>query len=527
MYYISTETIEQAFKNLAALELKEPSTVFPFFIMKACGINKITYEMPNFIEKNGLYYSSRISALFSPEEVQPKKYDFMNPFTLREWPSQPVSEPLKKWVTSRLKNNILGGGMQWRSIIDIDTKEGNKIKFKYDYVNILKNEAFDSETINLFSMAVWSNRFCAFKNKITAKELCDEFIRSFNIDVDESNAFFNTRFDYELTFSDVMHDTAKIRDMIGGGRPSNAWIATDMTDSAAEHILTSYDFNVKPSDVQEVSMDLIRRLLNKYNQLILAGPPGTSKSYYASQLASDYKKVIHVQFHPQYTYQNFIGGYIVDKSEVKYRKGILLNLLDSDDFNEDDKYLIVIDEFNRANVSQVLGEVIQCLDRGQCVSINADGVLRDISIPKNIHIIATLNTTDRTLGTIDYAVKRRFLNVYCSANPNLLIDLCPSAGFISLCDFLKKLNANLVRTTGNRDLCVGHAIFLNEHVKVNEQYKWTYEEFRELYNYKVLPMIEDYCSNNRDMVQDVVGYKLSTQLDSSSFVEAINEFMEM
>ncbi len=449
----------------------------------------------------------------------------MNPFTLKEWPSQPVSEPLKKWITSRMKNNVLGGGMQWRSIVDIDTKEGNKIKFKYDYVNIIKNMAFDSLTINLLALAVWSNRFCGFERKVTAKDICDEFLRTYNIDVEENNAFLNSRTDFEVEYSTTMHDAAKIRSMIGGAKPAAAWSAGDMTDTAAQHIMVSYAFDGKPSGLQEVSVDLVRNILNKYSQLILEGPPGTSKSYFASQIAKEYDEVIHVQFHPQYSYQNFVGGYVVDRTDVVYKKGVLLKLLEN--LDEAKRYLIIIDEFNRANVSQVLGEVIQCLDRAQSVSLNVDGGLETIQIPRNVHIIATLNTTDRTLGTIDYAIKRRFMNIYCPAEPNLLIDLCPSAGFISLCDFLKKLNGNLVRTTGNRDLCVGHAVFLSEHVKEGDKYKWDFSEFRELYNYKILPMIEDYCSNNRDMVQDIVGYKLSTQLDQNDFEDSLKEFMEI
>lgn len=527
MYYIKTSVIEKAFNSLASVELKEPSIAFSYFIMKACGINKLTYETPNFIEKNGLYYSSRLSALFSQEESHPKKYDFMNPFTLKEWPSQPVSEPLKKWITSRLKNNVLGGGMQWRSIIDLDTHGQNKIKFKYDYVNKLKNEVFDSQTINLYSLAIWSNRFSSFRTKVTAKELCDEFLKTFKIDVDENNAFFNTRFDYDLEFSNTMHDTSKIRNLIGGVRPTNCWRPSDLIDSASDHIMTNYEFNVLPSGLQSVSIDLVRTLLNKYSQIILEGPPGTSKSFLASEISKEYDEVFHVQFHPQYSYQNFVGGYIVDKSDVIYKKGVLLSIVDEAIFDPSKKYLIIIDEFNRANVSQVLGEVIQCLDREQSVDITIDGIQKRISLPHNIHIIATLNTTDRTLGTIDYAIKRRFRSVYCPSEPNLLIDLCPSVDFISLCDFLKKLNKNLLRTTNNRDLSVGHAIFLSNHVKRNNKYYWNFEEFMELYNYKILPMIEDYCSNNQDMIQDVVGYKLSNQLDQDNFINAIKEFMEI
>ena len=234
-----------------------------------------------------------------------------------------------------------------------------------------------------------------------------------------------------------------------------------------------------------------------------------------------------MQFHPQYTYQNFVGGYVVDGTEVKFKEGVILQLLNESTFSQDKKYLIIIDEFNRANVSQVLGEVIQCLDRNQSVDIEMDKTTKRIALPKNIDIIATLNTTDRTLGTIDYAIKRRFMYVYCLPNPNLLIDLCPSVNFISLCDFLTKLNTRLIRATGNRDLAVGHAVFLSDHIKQDDKYVWDFEEFRILYNYKILPMIEDYCSNNYDMVEDVVGNKLSAQLDSEDFVDALKSFMEI
>lgn len=175
----------------------------------------------------------------------------------------------------------------------------------------------------------------------------------------------------------------------------------------------------------------------------------------------------------------------------------------------------------------MLGEVIQCLDRTQSVNIEIDGALEEISLPKNIHILATLNTTDKTLGTIDYAIKRRFMSVYCAPDPRVLMELCPSAGFVSLCDFLTKLNKKLLDVTGSRDLTVGHAIFLNDSVKQGDKYVWGFEDFRILYNYKILPMIEDYCSNNNDMIIDVVGRKLSVQLDGTSFADAICDYLEI
>jgi 5-methylcytosine-specific restriction protein B len=326
-----------------------------------------------------------------------------------------------------------------------------------------------------------------------------------------------------------MYDANAIRQLINGIPTTLCTTTVNRSEDTDKNHLkwfaNDYAFATRPSDTQEVSVPLIKGLLNAYHQVILEGPPGTSKSYFAKEVGRSYDRVIHVQFHPQYTYQNFVGGYVVEKTDVIYRSGVILNLLD--DYDSNLKYLIVIDEFNRANVSQVLGEVIQCMDRAQSVSVEADGSLREISLPTNIHIIATLNTTDRTLGTIDYAIKRRFVSVYCAPEPRILIDLCPSANFISLCDFLTRLNKKLVDVTGSKDLTVGHAVFLSDNVKQGDKYVWGFEDFRILYNYKILPMIEDYCSNNREMVEDVVGRNLSVQLDGVSFRNAIYDFMEM
>ena len=84
MFYLSTETIEKAYNALTSVELEDQgaNAMFYFLILKACGINRISYETPNFSEKKGFYYASRISSLFAPTEKQPKKYGFLNPFKI-------------------------------------------------------------------------------------------------------------------------------------------------------------------------------------------------------------------------------------------------------------------------------------------------------------------------------------------------------------------------------------------------------------------------------------------------------------
>lgn len=528
MYYLSTTTIEAAYNVLTSTELISPNDLLYFMILKACGINKITYESFEKVKEEGLYYASRMMMLFSPEEGFPNGGGIINPFDMKRWPSQPINDDMKKWVTQRLQNNTIGGGTQWRALLDMDAKD-KTIKFKYDYVKLIKNMALDSQTVNFVALAVWSHRFTPFEQRETIRELCDEFQRTFKLNVDEMNAFFNRTQEFELEYSDRMYDASAIRGRIDNA-PVASWVNLNAPNPSDRNYIkwfaNDYAFSTRPLDTQEVSVDLIKGLLHSYKQVILEGPPGTSKSYYAQQVAQDYDEVIHVQFHPQYTYQNFIGGYVVKKTDVIYNPGVILKLLES--YDDSKKYLIIIDEFNRANVSQVLGEVIQCLDRGQKVLIDVDGKLKEVSLPSNIHIIATLNTTDRTLGTIDYAIKRRFVSVYCAPDPRVLMDLCPSAGFISLCDFLTRLNKKLIDVTGNKDLTVGHAIFLSDNVKNEDgKYVWGFEDFRILYNYRILPMIEDYCSSNREMVEDIVGRQLSVQLDGNSFVDAICDFMEI
>ena len=194
--------------------------------------------------------------------------------------------------------------------------------------------------------------------------------------------------------------------------------------------------------------------------------------------------------------------------------------------NKNKKFLLIIDEINRANTSQVFGDLIQCLDRNNTVSIMQENKLVSFSIPKNIHIIGTMNTTDRTIGIIDYALKRRFLNVYCPCNANILLDLCPNANFISLSDLLNKINSKLYENLKNKDFCVGHAIFLNPSYKdENIKYIWDFNKLEIIFNFKILPLIEEYCSENTEIIANILGNDLPKRLSGDDFKNKIMEFL--
>lgn len=527
-YYISTNTIKRAYEELAALKYSNQSILHIFFILKGIGINDLDYNDVDIIKKRGIPYAQDLGGLFSDGEEQPEKYDFINPFMMASWGTN-ATEKLIKWVGSRVKNNVIGGATTWRKIVMQDAN--GDFKFVYDYVDQIKAITIMSKPkIPLPAMAVWANRFTEFDNPVTISHLSDYFLRKFHFNAHEKHEFFTMNTGIrKIEYDSELYDTQEIRQLIGSPTGLPGWeIAKPRTGTIdiQKTIMRRYDM----ATVSKAEKELLKKILKDYHQLILSGPPGTSKSFLCQQLSEDYSDCLHIQFHPQYSYQQFVGGYMVEITDVKYHKGVMLDFIDTarkSKKNGDGKtYLVIIDEINRANTSQVFGDLIQCLDRNNKVQILCDGEIEDYYIPDNLHIVGTMNTTDRTIGALDYALKRRFLDVYCGSDPQILVDLCPNNSFISLCEFLERINARLYDSLKNREMCIGHAMFLNDSYKNDDgEYEWDFEKFEILFNYKILPLVEEYCYGNYELVYEIIGEKLPKRLTGDDFKDAIEEFM--
>jgi hypothetical protein len=166
--------------------------------------------------------------------------------------------------------------------------------------------------------------------------------------------------------------------------------------------------------------DTLVGLLLHYKNLILQGAPGVGKTYAAKRLAwsimgeKDESRIQMVQFHQSYSYEDFIMGIRPSKDGFDLKHGAFYEFCKEarqDDTGKDDdpKYFFIIDEINRGNLSKIFGELLMLIEndkRGYSTRLLYEN--EQFSVPRNLYIIGMMNTADRSLALIDYALRRRF-----------------------------------------------------------------------------------------------------------------------
>ena len=159
----------------------------------------------------------------------------------------------------------------------------------------------------------------------------------------------------------------------------------------------------------------IQRLLEDKRQVILQGPPGTGKTYVAQKLAAclarTQERVRLVQFHPSYAYEDFVQGFrptlVNEQPGFELRDGPLLDMAKRALEEPDARHFLVIDEINRGNLAKVFGELYFLLEyRDREMQLQYSDTL--FALPKNLYVIGTMNTADRSIALVDLALRRRF-----------------------------------------------------------------------------------------------------------------------
>lgn len=246
----------------------------------------------------------------------------------------------------------------------------------------------------------------------------------------------------------------------------------------------------------------VRDLLQDRQQLIFYGPPGTGKTYLAQHiaehLAGDPRAVKLVQFHPSYAYEDFFEGFrpVVQEASgagaltFALRPGPFRQLVDLADEDPDTPYFLIIDEINRANLAKVFGELYFVLEyRDSTIDLQYSGEFR---LPRNVFIIGTMNTADRSIALVDAAMRRRFafLALHPDEEPtqDLLVrwvEKQEEAGEISPSEDVPALHRELNRRIEDKDFKIGPSYLMRTSV---------YDEggLERVWKTAVLPLLEEH-----------------------------------
>lgn len=258
--------------------------------------------------------------------------------------------------------------------------------------------------------------------------------------------------------------------------------------------------------MKEQKYEELSAVLRNKKNIILQGAPGVGKTFSANRLAyammkeKDDDRIEFVQFHQNYSYEDFVMGYkpVEDGFELKY--GVFYRFCQKAANHPDKDYFFIIDEINRGNLSKIFGELLMLIEkdyRGKKITLAYNGL--SFTVPENLYIIGMMNTADRSLAMIDYALRRRFS--FFDMEPGF-----DSDGFIQ---YQKNLNSDTlnelilkVKDLNNEikkdkslgaGFCIGHSYFCGKDVCTDE---WLHE----VVNYDILPMLREYWFDEPDKV---------------------------
>lgn len=262
--------------------------------------------------------------------------------------------------------------------------------------------------------------------------------------------------------------------------------------------------------ITEQQYDTLSELLAHKKNIILQGAPGVGKTFTAKRLAyslmgeKDDNRIKFIQFHQSYSYEDFIMGYRPnEEGSFELREGVFYCFCDKARNDPEHDYYFIIDEINRGNLSKIFGELLMLIEkdyRSETVTL----AYRDekFSVPDNLYIIGMMNTADRSLAMIDYALRRRFSffemeSGFDSEGFKAYSDSLNNNKFNALIAQIKLLNNEIKNDNAlGKGFCIGHSYFCNLTAET-----CTDETLSIIIEYDIIPMLKEYWFDDKEKVK--------------------------
>ena len=261
--------------------------------------------------------------------------------------------------------------------------------------------------------------------------------------------------------------------------------------------------------ISEEDYDKLSDLLKYKKNIILQGAPGVGKTYISKRLAysllgcKDKSRVSLVQFHQSYSYEDFIMGYRPSADGFKLKNGVFYEFCKKARDDEQHDYYFIIDEINRGNLSKIFGELFMLIENDKRGSRNKIQLLYNeemFYIPENVYIIGMMNTADRSLALIDYALRRRFAfytlkPAFDSDNFIKYKNDLANLKFNKIINYIKELNMEISDDESlGSGFMIGHSYFTNlKQENINEK-------LDNIIEYEIIPLLEEYWFDEEEKV---------------------------